>query len=312
MSGVLRIATRRSALALWQAHHVRDLLRETHAELEVELVPMVTRGDRVLDRPLAEIGGKGLFLKELEQALLAADADIAVHSMKDVPAELEDGLTLSVSLPRATPFDAWISNGPGLAELEPGSRVGTSSLRRQCQLAAARPDLKVSPLRGNVDTRLGKQEAGEYDAIILACAGLERLGLDGRVTEILQPPDWLPAPTQGIIGIECRADDAVTQRLIATLADPDATVQTLAERAVARVLQGSCQVPLAAYAEVAGDQLRIDALVGSPDGTQVIRASDQGPAEEAEQLGEAVAADLLDQGADAIIKQLQLVPGSGN
>lgn len=312
MTEILRIATRRSALALWQANHVRDLLLAAHPDLEVELVPIVTRGDRILDRPLAEIGGKGLFLKELEQSLLAGESDLAVHSMKDVPAELEDGLALVASLPRATPFDAWISDGAGLAELAPGSRVGTSSLRRQCQLAAARPDLKVLPLRGNVDTRLRKREDGEYDAIILACAGLERLGLDGHITEVLGPPDWLPAATQGIIGIECRDGDSDTMQRIAPLADRDATVQTRAERAVARVLQGSCQVPLAAYATVSGDALRVDALVGDPDGKELIRASDHGRAEEAEQVGEAVAADLLDQGADAIIERLNLVPGSGN
>ncbi|MEJ2534835.1 MAG: hydroxymethylbilane synthase [Gammaproteobacteria bacterium] len=305
MSGVLRIATRRSALAMWQAEHVRDRLTETHPGLEVELVPIVTRGDQFLDRPLAEIGGKGLFLKELEQAMLEGDADLAVNSMKDMPAEMTPGLSLAVSLPRANPFDAWLSRtGDTLETLPAGSRVGTSSLRRQCQLAAARPDLQVVSLRGNVDTRLRKLQDGEYDAIILACAGLERLGLGQHITQELGPPTWLPAATQGIIGLECRTGDERTLSLIEPLADAEATVQAAAERAVARVLEGSCQVPLAAHAVVDGDTVRVEALVGDPAAERVVRAAGNGPAVDAEAVGEAVARDLLAQGAADIIRSL--------
>ena len=220
MNKTLRIATRKSALALWQANHVKTLLHAAHPGLEIELVKIVTEGDRVLDRPLAEIGGKGLFLKELERAMLDGEADLAVHSMKDVPASMADGLVLDAVLPRANPYDALVSgNGRLLADLPAGSRIGTSSLRRKSQLLALRPDLKVDDLRGNVDTRLRKLDEGQYDAIILACAGLERLGLSERITETLQPPDWLPASTQGIIGLQCREDDRDTRALIEPLAD---------------------------------------------------------------------------------------------
>ena len=220
---VLRIATRKSALALWQANHVRDLLTATHADLAVELVPIVTRGDRILDRPLAEIGGKGLFLKELEHALLEGAADLAVHSMKAMPVEMTPEQDLAVALPRANPHDAWLCrHGLELDQLPAGSRVGTSSLRRRCQLLAARPDLEVVELRGNVDTRLRKLQDGEFDAIILACAGLERLSLQEHITAELRPPSWLPAGTQGIIGLQCRSGDASVLERIAPLADaPD-------------------------------------------------------------------------------------------
>ncbi|NOR18556.1 MAG: hydroxymethylbilane synthase, partial [Xanthomonadales bacterium] len=222
---MIRIATRKSALALWQANHVRALLGEAHAGLEVELVPIVTEGDRIVDRPLSAIGGKGLFLKELERAMLDGKADMAVHSMKDVPALMTPGLVLDAVLPRANPFDALVSRDNRLLnELPEGSRIGTSSLRRQSQLLALRPDLIVDDLRGNVDTRLRKLDEGQYDAIILACAGLERLGWSERITETLQPPDWLPASTQGIIGLQWRAGDSQTAALIEPLADADTLV----------------------------------------------------------------------------------------
>ncbi|KAA9130846.1 hydroxymethylbilane synthase [Marinihelvus fidelis] len=299
---VIRIATRKSALAMWQANHVRDRLLATHPGLEVELVPMVTRGDRVLDRPLSEIGGKGLFLKELEQALLEGGADLAVHSMKDMPAEDTPGLVLDVALPRANPFDAWVCpSGATPQSLPAGARVGTSSLRRQCLLAALRPDLDIAPLRGNVDTRLARLDAGEYDAIILACAGLERLGLGERISMPLHPPEWLPAVTQGIIGLQCRAGDDRVLQAIAPLHDDEAGVQSRAERALAELLEGSCQVPLAGYCRVAGEGLSMDALVGTPDGRTVLRASGEGSVAEPEQLGRAVARDMLGQGAADII-----------
>lgn len=301
----LRIATRKSALALWQANHVKSLLHAAHPGLEIELVKIVTEGDRILDRPLAEIGGKGLFLKELERAMLDGEADLAVHSMKDVPASMADGLVLDAVLPRANPYDALVSrDGRLLAELPAGSRIGTSSLRRKSQLLALRPDLDVADLRGNVDTRLRKLDEGQYDAIILACAGLERLGLGKRITETLQPPDWLPASTQGIIGLQCRGDDRDTRTLIAPLADSGTMVIASAERAVARVLQATCQVPLAVHAVLADGVVRLRSVVGTTDGTESISASGEAPARDAVGLGERVAADLLENGAGRIISGL--------
>ncbi len=299
----LRIATRRSALALWQANHVRDLLMSAHPGLEVELVKIVTKGDRILDRPLSEIGGKGLFLKELEASLLAGETDLAVHSMKDMPAEMPDGLDLVAALPRANPFDAWISNsGATLEELPAGARVGTSSLRRRCQVLAARPDLDVVELRGNVDTRLAKLDAGEYDAIILACAGLERLGLDGRVTAELAPPHFLPAATQGIIGLQCRTADGPVLDAIAPLADEGAMIQATAERTVMARLEGSCQVPLAARAIIDEGSISMVGLVGTPDGKRILRAAVEGTDPVA--TGLALADELIAQGAEAIIADL--------
>jgi len=304
----LRIATRKSALAMWQARHVQSLLLESGAGLSVKLVPVVTEGDRILDRPLAEIGGKGLFLKELERAMLDGEADLAVHSMKDVPAEMPDGLVLDVVLPRANPFDAFLGKSSvSLQALAPGSRVGTSSLRRRCQLLYARPDLDVQDLRGNVDTRLRKLDDGQYDAIILACAGLERLGLGERITEVLGPPDWLPASTQGIIGIQYREGDEQLASLVRPLNDPGSLARAQAERTVARRLEASCQLPLAVYAEFpddAAEELYLRAMVGMPDGTGILRAEARGVQGEAERLGFAVAADLLDQGAAEIIARL--------
>ncbi len=306
MNQTLRIATRKSALALWQANHVRGLLESTYPDLAVELVPMVTRGDVVLDRPLSEIGGKGLFLKELEQALLDGRADLAVHSMKDMPAEDTPGLVLDVALARANPFDAWVCpSGYTPDNLPAGSRVGTSSLRRGCQLAARRPDLEIAPLRGNVGTRLGKLDAGEYDAVILACAGLERLALGERISMELRPPDWLPAVTQGVIGLQCREGDDTVLQYIQPLHDREAGIQSETERALAAVLEGSCQVPLAGYCTVDGDTLALRAMVGSPDGRQVLRAEGTGATSDPARLGRAVADDLLAQGAGDIIAALK-------
>lgn len=305
MNKTLRIATRKSALALWQTNHVKALLQAAHPDLGIELVKIVTEGDRILDRPLAEIGGKGLFLKELERAMLEGEADLAVHSMKDVPASMADGLVLDAVLPRANPYDALVSrNGSLLADLPAGSRIGTSSLRRKSQLLALRPDLEVADLRGNVDTRLRKLDEGQYDAIILACAGLERLGLGERITETLQPPDWLPASTQGIIGLQCREDDRDTRALIEPLADAGAMVVASAERAVARVLQATCQVPLAAHAVLADGVVRLRSVVGTTDGAETISAEGQAPAADAAALGERVAAELLEKGAGRIISGL--------
>ena len=301
----LTVATRKSELALWQANHVAGLLRARYPDLEVELLPMVTRGDQILDRPLAQIGGKGLFLKELERALLSGEADIAVHSMKDVPVDEVPGLVVDVLLERANPFDALLSReGRLLDELPSGARVGTSSLRRQCQLKKLRPDLAVADLRGNVNTRIRKLDEGEYDAIVLACAGLERLGMQDRITEVLAPPRWLPAGTQGTIGVQRRADDEGAAGLLAALNDADAALCTRAERTVSTALQGSCQVPLAVFAEQRDGVLRVNGLVGMPDGSKVVRAAAEGPVADADGLAGAVAAELLSQGAGDIIAAL--------
>ncbi|MDX1381656.1 MAG: hydroxymethylbilane synthase [Xanthomonadales bacterium] len=281
------------------------LLRARYPDLEVELLPMVTRGDQILDRPLAQIGGKGLFLKELERALLSGEADIAVHSMKDVPVDEVPGLVVDVLLERANPFDALLSReGRLLDELPSGARVGTSSLRRQCQLKKLRPDLAVADLRGNVNTRIRKLDEGEYDAIVLACAGLERLGMQDRITEVLAPPRWLPAGTQGTIGVQRRADDEGAAGLLAALNDADAALCTRAERKVSTALQGSCQVPLAVFAEQRDGVLRVHGLVGMPDGSRVVRAAAAGPVADADGLAGAVAAELLSQGAGDIIAAL--------
>ena len=302
----ITIATRKSELALWQARHAAALLREAHPGLEVELLPMVTKGDIILDKPLAKIGGKGLFLKELEKALLCGEADIAVHSMKDVPVEQVQGLEVEVLLKRANPFDALLGReGQTLAELKPGDCVGTSSLRRQCQLRALRPDLDLRDLRGNVNTRIRKLEEGEYDAIILACAGLERLGLDRYITQTLEPPQWLPASTQGTIGIQNRRGDDAVRVLLKPLADADAALQTRAERTVATALEGSCQVPLAVYAALENDSLSVAGLVGTPDGGTILRSERHGPAMAADELAAGVSRDLLAQGAADIIASLR-------
>src|SRR5690606_29585612 len=262
----IRIATRKSPLALWQSEHAADLLRAAHPGLEVVLVPMTTRGDQVLDRSLAAIGGKGLFLKELELAMLRGEADCAVHSLKDVPMELEGPFALPAILARADHADAFVSNDhDDLDALPQGACVGTSSLRRQAQLRARRPDLRLADLRGNVNTRLAKLDAGDYDAIVLACAGLQRLGLGGRIRARLDAPDWLPAPAQGAIAIECREDAADTIALCAELDDASTRTCVEAERAMNRALHGSCHVPVAALARLDGGRLQLHGLVGSAE-----------------------------------------------
>ena len=301
----LRIATRKSPLALWQAEHVAARLRAAHPGLAVELVGMSTQGDRILDSPLAKVGGKGLFVKELEVALLDGRADIAVHSMKDVPVEFPDGLHLPVILEREDPRDAFVSNAYARFEdLPQGARVGTSSLRRQCQLAARRPDLVIDSLRGNVNSRLAKLDAGQFDAIILAAAGLKRLGFADRIRCELEPETSLPAIGQGAIGIECRRDDARTGALIAVLDDPDTHLRLRAERALNTRLKGGCQVPIAGHAILDGDQLWLRGLVGESDGSRMLRAERRGPASEAEALGVQLAEDLLALGADVILARV--------
>ena len=301
----IRIATRKSPLALWQANHVKSRLEALYPELVVELVPMSTKGDKILDSPLAKVGGKGLFVKELEQAILAGEADIAVHSMKDVPVEFPDGLGLSIICERDDPRDAFVSSRfSSMAELPAGSRVGTSSLRRQCQLRASRPDLQILDLRGNVNSRLAKLDAGEYDAILLAAAGLKRLGLQARITTLLPPEQSLPANGQGAVGIECCLDDDELLTLLAPLEHGPTRQRVLAERAMNRALQGGCQVPIGAYAELEGDQLWLRGLVGSPDGRQILRAECRGAASDPVALGQTLAEQLLAQGAARLLTEV--------
>lgn len=298
----LRIATRKSPLALWQSEHVAAGLRARHPGLEVVLVPLSTRGDEVLDRSLAAIGGKGLFLKELEIAMQAGEADCAVHSLKDVPMALEPGFALAAILARADHADGFVSNAfVSVDALPPGARVGTSSLRRQAQLRAVRPDLELRDLRGNVNTRLSKLDAGEYDAIVLACAGLQRLGLESRIRARLDAPDWLPAPAQGAIAIECRDDAPQLQALLATLDDAPTRRCVEAERAMNRALHGSCHVPVAAYAWLEDDRLRLEGLVGSALDGRSVRAGGEASHAEGEALGSRVAALLLEAGAGAFL-----------
>ncbi len=305
MTDTLRIATRKSQLALWQAEYVRDVLLQYHPDLNVELIKMTTDGDRILDTPLAKVGGKGLFVKELENGLLSGDADIAVHSMKDVPVELPEGLHLSVICPREDPRDAFVSNDYSLFEdLPKGARLGTSSLRRQCQLAAQRPDLNIIDLRGNVNTRLQKLDDGNYDAIILAAAGLKRLGMEDRITECLSPEISLPAIGQGAVGIECRQDDDWVNELLAPLNDRDTAIRVRAERSLNHRLQGGCQVPIAGYAELAHGVILLRGLVGTVDGSQIIHGEIAGQPEDAEYLGRVLAEDLLSRGADQILESL--------
>lgn len=302
MTGLLRIATRKSALALWQAEHVAARLRAEHPGLAVALVPLTTRGDRILDRPLADIGGKGLFLKELEVALQQHHADIAVHSFKDVPMRLDAGFAIGAVLERADPADAFVSNAfAHLEELPQHARVGTSSLRRQAQLRARRPDLHLLDLRGNVNTRLAKLDHGDYDAIVLACAGLERLGLATRIRSRLEPPHWLPAAAQGAIAIEHREQDARVAALLAPLHD-DATARCVAaERAMTRHLEGSCQVPIAAFCIETEIGLHLSGLVGDAATGKLMRADDDGQSEAPDALGERVARRLLELGAGELL-----------
>lgn len=298
----LRIATRKSALAMWQAEHVATRLREAHPDLVVELVPLSTRGDEVLDKPLAAIGGKGLFLKELEVAMLENRADIAVHSLKDVPSELEAPFTLGAILPRADAADAFVSTRhEQLADLPRGARVGTSSLRRQAQLRALRPDLELTDLRGNVNTRLAKLERGDYDAIILACAGLERLGLGSHIRSRLAAPHWLPAPGQAAIAVEMRTGDDATAAFLAPLDDADTHLTVTAERAMNQALGGSCTVPVGAWCQRDGEHLDLRGLVGDVASGRLLRAHAQSDADEPGALGREVAQRLLDQGAAAFL-----------
>ena len=301
----LKIATRQSPLALWQANYVKDLLQQLYPDLNVELVPMVTKGDVILDSPLAKIGGKGLFVKELENALLNKEADIAVHSMKDVPMQFPEGLGLAVICKREDPRDAFVSNSyRTLAELPQGAVVGTSSLRRQCQLKTLRPDLEIRSLRGNVGTRLSKLDNGDYDAIILASAGLIRLGLAERIASFIDVEQSLPAAGQGAVGIECRTDDVAVQQLLAPLADAETTSCVLAERAMNHHLQGGCQVPIGGYALLRDSELYLRALVGSVDGSTIIRAEGKSAVENADVLGVQIAEQLLAQGADKILQDI--------
>lgn len=298
----LRIATRQSRLALWQAEFVAAQLRSKHPTLDVRLVPMTTQGDRVLDRALSQVGGKGLFIKELEIAMQEQRADIAVHSMKDVPGELPADMTLAALLPRADPRDAFVSlRHAAFEDLPQGARVGTSSLRRQCQLKAVRPDLVIVPLRGNVDTRLRKLEEEQYDAIILAAAGLIRLGLQHRITRYIDFEHSLPAVGQGIIGIECRAEDARSIALVKALDDPAARLCCEAERAFAVRLQGSCTSPIAGYAQLQADELTLRGVVGSEDGATVYRGDARGPASNARGVGIELADRLLAAGAGKLL-----------
>ena len=306
MSGRIRIATRRSKLALWQAEHVAAQLRQAHPDVAVELVPMSTRGDEIQDRSLAAIGGKGLFIKELEVALEQDRADIAVHSMKDVPAELPRGMSIGAILVRADTRDALVSNQyPDLDSLPPQARVGTSSLRRQAQLLARRPDLRIEPLRGNVDTRLRKLDEGQFAAIVLAGAGLARLGLAARITQHLPESICLPAVGQGAIGIECRAGDAPTLARLAVLEHAPTRVAVTAERAFSRRLGGSCQSPVAAFGRLQSGQLELSGLVAEPDGSRRWRDSVRGAPGDAELLGSELAERLLGAGAQALLQRLQ-------
>lgn len=305
MNADVIIATRESPLALWQAHFVRDTLLETHPGLSVELLGMTSKGDQVLDVPLAKVGGKGLFVKELETALLDGRAHIAVHSMKDVPMEFPEGLELGVICEREEPTDAFVSNTfESLEELPPKAVVGTSSLRRECQLRELRPDLDIRFLRGNVNTRLRKLDEGEYDAIILACAGLIRLEMADRIRERIPVERSLPAGGQGAVGIELRSDDEKTRELLAPLHHSATAERVIAERALNRRLQGGCEVPIAAFAVHEGDYLWLRGLVGRPDGSTTLRAEARAPRADAESLGINVADQLLAAGAQEILDEV--------
>lgn len=305
MMKTLKIATRQSPLALWQAEHIRARLEAMHADLTVELVTFVTQGDKILDTPLAKIGGKGLFVKELEAALMDGRADLAVHSMKDVPMALPEGLSLAVICKREDPFDAFVSNHyASFADLPQGAKVGTSSLRRKCQILKARPDLEIIDLRGNVGTRLSKLDDGQYDAIILASAGLKRLGLAERIRHTIQPDVSLPAVGQGALGLECRSQDQAVLDLILPLMHAETNVCVRAERAFNAYLEGGCQVPIAGYATLQNGQLQIEGRVGSVDGQTILKAVQYGAPEQAEMLGEELAKALLAQGAGELLKAL--------
>jgi hydroxymethylbilane synthase len=303
----IRIATRKSPLALWQAEHVAHLLETTFPGVKTELVKMTTQGDKILDAPLAKIGGKGLFVKELEVGMLEGTADIAVHSMKDVPVEFPDGLHLAAILTREDPTDAFVSNNyPSIKALPANAKIGTSSLRRQCQIKELYPNAEILTLRGNVNTRLAKLDAGDYDAIILASAGLKRLGMGERITQRLDSQLSLPAIGQGAIGIECRVDDEEVNAMLNKLHDSATGLCVAAERAMNARLSGGCQVPIAGFAEIIDGQLFMRGLVGSPDGSVIYRSEGQGKPEQGKTIGHNIAEDLLKQGADKILQALHL------
>lgn len=304
----IRIATRKSPLALWQAEEVSRQLKQHHPELEIELVKMVSKGDKFLDAPLAKIGGKGLFVKELEQAMLDGEADIAVHSMKDVPMEFPDGLHLSVIMEREDPTDAFVSNKyKNLQDLPENARIGSSSLRRQLQIKEMMPGAEMLNLRGNVNSRLQKLDDGEFDAIILASAGLIRLKFTARIADRIAPEQSLPSVGQGAVGIECRVGDAQIEALIAPLNHHDTCTRLSAERAMNHRLHGGCQVPIAGYAELEGDEIYLRGLVGRPDGSEVVRAQIRGPRDQAEALGIELADQLLNDGADVILREMGMI-----
>lgn len=301
----LRLGTRKSQLALWQAQYVRDALQRVHSGLLIELISMTTEGDRILDSSLAKVGGKGLFIKELETGLLENRIDIAVHSLKDVTVTLPRGLHLAVYCEREDPRDAFISNHYAtFASLPARARIGTSSLRRQCQLRDHFPQLEIISLRGNVNTRLAKLDAGKFDAILLAVAGIKRLGMEARIRERLDPAVCLPAVGQGAICIESRQDDKATNDLLAPLNHRATQMCVTAERAMNARLEGGCQVPIGGYAELNGSELHLRGMVGEPDGSRLLRAELQGPASQAEQLGAKVAEMLLTQGAKTILDKV--------
>jgi len=305
MQKVIKIGTRKSLLALAQSNHIKDRIEARHPDTRVELVKIVTKGDKILDVPLAKVGGKGLFVKELEEAMLRREVDIAVHSMKDVPAELPDGLSLAIITERENPRDAFISNNySSLAELPAGAKIGTSSLRRRSQLAKMRPDLCIEDLRGNLDTRLRKLDEGRYDAIILAAAGLNRLNLSDRATGYFETDEMLPAVGQGAVGIEMRSDDAELLEALRFLDHQDTTWAVTAERAFLLRLEGGCQVPIAGFCTVDGDTIHLSGLVASVDGGTIIRKSASGPAAEAEAIGRGLAEEVLDAGGRAILEEV--------
>ena len=302
---IIRIATRQSPLALWQAEHVAELLVRAFPGVRTQLVKMVTRGDKILDAPLAKVGGKGLFVKELEQGMLEGVADIAVHSMKDVPVDFPGGLHLASILTREDPTDAFVSNHyASLNALPANARIGTSSLRRECQIKEKFPDAQVMPLRGNVNTRLAKLDAGDYDAIILASAGLKRLGMANRITQSLDASVSLPAIGQGAIGIECRIDDVEINAMLAALHDAETGLCVVAERAMNARLNGGCQVPIAGFALLQGEQLFMRGLVGNPDGSVIYRSERSGGLDQGNVIGRLIAEDLLAQGADKVLQAL--------
>lgn len=306
MSKIIRIATRKSPLALWQAEYVAKQLQLVHPSLDVELVKMITKGDKILDLPLAKIGGKGLFVKELEQGILDGKADIAVHSMKDVVVDFPEGLHLAAIMLRIDPHDALVSKYyPNLAALPKNAKIGTSSLRRQCQIKHKFPGFNIVPLRGNLHTRLAKLDAGEFDAIILAAAGLIRLDMSVRITERIATSISLPAIGQGAIGIECRADDVALNALLAPLNDPNTSICVTAERMMSVRLYGGCQVPIAGFAQLKGNNLSMRGLVGSPDGKLLLRAKKSGTVAEAKMIGTAIADELLANNAQQILNALR-------